>query len=174
MGQLCWQCDELLGAGADAGEAVVDVPADAVHIFAESGRQTETTGWFGAFDDWGHDLGDAIGGTSDPESGGLFADLDRVWDYRSLTGDLNPETADWADPDNEAAQGLSGFFGAVTQQSGAAAEDALELGADAAGFGLREVLQQLLEDPLLLAVAVLVGIYVVGQLFDVDLGGIGT
>jgi len=124
---------------ADVGSAILDVPADAVNASTGTG---ENLGWFG--------------------------EVDRHLDYRSMTGELDPnDPDDWADPSNEEAQGLSGTWYAVTGQTAAAGEDAADAAGDVTAWGFG----QLLDNPALMALAALVVVYIVGQLFDVELGG---
>jgi len=92
MGRLCWQCDELLGGAVDVGEAVVDVPADAVNATTGTGQNL---GWFGAIDrgldprspgEWA-DPEEAPGGLSGFFNGATGATTALAGDVGELTAD---------------------------------------------------------------------------------------
>jgi hypothetical protein len=102
------------GAGTVA-TAIADVPADAVNATTGTG---ENLGWFGV--------------------------VDRNLDYRVLTGEMDADSDEWAEPSDE-TMGISGFLAATGQQAGAASEDA--------GAGLWTILKQ---SPALLAAAAVV------------------
>jgi hypothetical protein len=121
-------------------ESVLDVPADAINATTGTG---ENLGWFG--------------------------EIDRQLDYRTLTGEMDADSDEWAEPTEETT-GISGAFHATAGQTAAAGEDAADAANDVAQFGFA----QLFENPALLALAALVSAYVLGQLFDINLGGSST
>lgn len=78
----------------DAARRVLDIPADAINAATGTG-----------------------------ENLGFFGYLDRRLDYRVLTGEMDADSDEWAEP-SDATTGISGFFAATGQQAGAATEDA--------------------------------------------------
>lgn len=74
-------------------DSILDIPADALNASTGTG---ENLGWFGV--------------------------IDRNLDYRVLTGEMDADSDEWAEP-NDQTTGLSGLFAATGQQAGAAAED---------------------------------------------------
>ena len=90
---------------------------------------------------------------------GLFGEIDRHLDYRALTGEVDPGSDEWAEPGPNTT-GFSGAMAALGGQAGAAGDDAAEA-AQQAVFGNR----------LVLLVVLFGGMYVAGQLFDINLGG---
>lgn len=79
---------------SDVSTGLIDIPADAVNAATGTG---ENLGWFGV--------------------------IDRRLDYRVLTGEMDADSDEWAEP-SDATTGVSGFFAATGQQAGAATEDA--------------------------------------------------
>lgn len=113
------------------------------------------------------DFFNSISGTG--ENLGWFGTLDEELDLRVLFGDM--ETDEFVDPSTEEGQEATAFD-ALSQQSGFVVTSTAETAGDAAGDVATGFFDVVLDNPVLLAITVLVVIYVVGQLFDVDVGGI--
>lgn len=120
---------------------------------------------------------DAVNATTGTgEELGFFGEVDKHLDYRSLTGELDPnDPDDWAEPTAETT-GLTGAFHAVAGQTAAANEDVNQV-ADAALKTLTpDWMNWFVENPWLTAV-VLVGGFAflyadgLGQVGDVTGGG---
>jgi hypothetical protein len=73
--------------------------------------------------DFGADFVNSSTGTG--ENLGWFGVADRQLDYRTLTGEMDADSDEWAEPTDETT-GLSGAVRATSGQAGAAVEDAGE------------------------------------------------
>jgi len=178
MGQLCWECDELLamaprqfddkeGGGAfDAlGGAVASIPNQ---FDDEPGS---------GFGDWLETI-NREAGASIVQIGDAVNPLVSIDDEEIEEARQNEDLAITGDnviTDQFDAQPGGGFadttIGGLADVTGDVGNSLLDLGGDVFGGVLGAILDEILDNPILLGLALLVGVYAVGQLFDVNLGG---
>lgn len=118
-----------------------------VETVSKEGRQTEGTGWAGAVDDFTHDLYDTTTGSSSNENLGWFGEADKHLDYRSLTGEKDPNNPDeWSQE-----SGIDAALASLGQQGAAAAEDV----QDASKWATPDWLDWFIEHPWMTGIGLL-------------------
>lgn len=178
MGQLCWECDELLAMaprqfddeeGGGAFDAIGGAAASIPNQFDDEAGS--------GFGDWletlNREAGASIVQFGDAVNPFVSLDDQAIEEGRNnedlaLTGDNSFTDQFDTEPGGGFVDTTIGGLGDVASDVGSGL---IDVSGDVFGGVLGAIFDEIAENPVLLGLAILVGVYVVGQLFDVDLGG---